>query len=124
MGDTPGHALRQAVVARHGSIHAFLKRHPELTRSTVYQVLGGRYPGNIERQMVVIQAALDGTPADAALATRPIPDVDALADVILAAKCGKCRRPDRRGCRGCRIQTGREAQSVRDFLEVSLCPRA
>jgi hypothetical protein len=116
MGDTPGHALRQAVVARHGSIHAFLKRNPELTRSTVYQVLGDRYPGNMARQMGVIRTALEGFSEAEAQAPWQLPDVEELGEVLLAAKCAKCRRQDRRGCRGCRIQTGREAQAVQEFL--------
>lgn len=116
MGDAPGHALRQVVVARHGSIHAFLKRNPELTRSTVYQVLGDRYPGNMARQMVVIRTALEGVPVAEAQALWQLPDVEELVRVILEAKCAKCRRPDRRGCRGCRTQTGREARAVQEFL--------
>lgn len=116
MGDSPGHALRQAVVARHGSVHAFLKRHPELTRSTVYQVLGDRYPGNMIRQMTTIRQALEGVPGDGAQAAWQLPDAEELVEVILAARCARCRRPDRRGCRGCRIQTGREAQAVQEFL--------
>ena len=87
--------MRQAVVARHGSIHAFLKRNPELTRSTVYQVLGDRYPGNMARQMAAIRQALDGVSAAETQASWQLPDVEELAGVILEAKCAKCRRPDR-----------------------------
>jgi hypothetical protein len=116
MSDAPGHALRQAVVARHGSIHAFLKRNPQLTRSTVYQVLGDRYPGNMVRQMATIRTALDGVSGEEERAAWQLPDAEELAEVILAARCARCRRPDRRGCRGCRIQTGREAQAVQEFL--------
>lgn len=116
MSDTPGHALRLAVVARHGSVHAFLKRHPELTRSTVYQVLGDRYPGNMTRQMTVIKQALDGVTEEATQAQWSLPDPDELAAVILDARCARCRRPDRRGCRGCRLQAGREAQAIQEFL--------
>lgn len=116
MGDTPGHALRQAVVARHGSVHAFLKRNPELTRSTVYQVLGDRYPGNMIRQLTVIRQALDGVSGEETQVSWRLPDIEELTEVILASRCARCRRQDRRGCRGCRIQTGREAHAVQEFL--------
>lgn len=105
-------ALHESVTARYGSIHAFCRTHPELTRSTVYQVLGGRYPGNVARQAALIRAVLE----DADTESPGLPDTDELTQVILAARCGRCRRPDRRGCRGCRIQAGREAQAVQDFL--------
>jgi hypothetical protein len=118
MGDTPGHTLRQAVVARHGSIHAFCKRHPELTRSTVYQVMNDRYPGNVARQSAIIREALEGGPAGPARIS--VPSAQDMAGVIIAARCARCRRPDRRGCRGCRMQAEREAQALREFLEV-LC---
>lgn len=106
--------LREAVIAKHGSIHAFCKRNPELTRSTVYQVLGGRYPGNLARQQVIIQAALEGTPVPAA--SMDVPEVKVLIDVIQNAKCANCRRLDRRACLECRTQSGREADAVREFL--------
>jgi hypothetical protein len=110
--------LRQAVVARHGSIHAFCKRHPELTRSTVYQVMNDRYPGNVARQSAIIREALEGGPAGPARIS--VPSAQDMAGVIIAARCARCRRPDRRGCRGCRMQAEREAQALREFLEV-LC---
>lgn len=105
--------LREAVIAKHGSIHAFCKRNPDLTRSTVYQVLGDRYPGNTERQAAVIRAALDGV---AMPEPSRVPAAEALHDVLMDAKCGRCRRLDRRGCRGCRLQAMREADAVRQFL--------
>lgn len=109
------HELRQVVLAKYRSVHAFCKAHPELNRSTVYQVLSGRYAGNADRQQALIRATV--REAQRPLAhVAPLPEAEALAEVLQASKCARCRRPDRRGCRGCRLQTAREAQAVRDFL--------
>ena len=109
------HELRQVVLAKYRSVHAFCKAHPDLNRSTVYQVLGGRYAGNVDRQQALIRATVHETRHGEAPAA-PLPEVEALAEVLQASKCARCRRPDRRGCRGCRLQTAREAQAVRVFL--------
>ena len=103
--------LRAAVLARHRSIHAFCRVHPELARATVYQVLSGRYAGNMPMQTARIRAALGARP------TAPGIDAGRIAAVLQEVKCGRCRRADRRGCRGCRIQTGREAEAVTRFLD-------
>lgn len=117
--------LRRVIVARFASVHRFCRMHPELTRSTVYQALNGSYPGNVSRQLAVIRAALDDVPEARTQSPWQLPDAEELAGVLLAAKCLKCRRPDRRGCRGCRAQTGREAQAVQEYLTKTreLCPR-
>lgn len=107
--------LRALVLSRHKSVHAFLRHHPELNRSTVYQVLGGRYGGNVQAQQRRIMAALDGTlpiPARAA-----VPCASELAGVLQAAKCGNCRRLDKRGCLECRTQTEHEAKAMSKYLE-------
>ena len=117
MSDTPGHELRQAVLAKFQSVHAFCRAHPELTRSAVYQALGGTYPGNASRQLTRIRAALADSPEPSAPAVL-VPDLETLEEVLQASRCRHCRRPDRRGCRGCRAQTGRDAQALREFLEV------
>ena len=99
--------LKNAIAGRHLTIHAFCKRHQELSRSTVYQVLAGRYAGNMARQAAKIRAALE-----AALFPEAAVSAGAIAEVLQGVKCERCRRADRRGCRGCRIQTGREAEAV------------
>lgn len=109
--------LRRVIVARFASVHRFCRMHPELTRSTVYQALNGSYPGNVSRQLAVIRAAL----ADRSRSTAPavhVPDLETLEAVLQASRCRHCRRPDRRGCRGCKTQTGRDAQALREYMEV------
>lgn len=107
--------LRTMILSRHRSIHAFLRSHPELNRSTVYQVLGGRYCGNVQAQSRRIQAALEGQPA--ADTRRSGPDAAAIEGVLQAAKCGNCRRLDKRWCLECKAQTKHEALALCTFLE-------
>ncbi|NCC91710.1 MAG: hypothetical protein EOM10_00270 [Opitutae bacterium] len=117
MSDTAGHELRQVILAKFQSVHAFCRTHPELTRSTVYQALNDTYPGNASRQLTRIRAALADSPEPTAPAVL-VPDQETLEEVLQASRCRHCRRPDRRGCRGCRLQTRRDAQALREFLEV------
>lgn len=104
--------LRAAVLARHRSIHAFCRVHPELKRATVYMVLAGSYPGNTARQEARIREALGetqgGTPWTSVFSPERV------AATLQACKCAHCRRPDRRGCRGCRNQTAREVAALQD----------
>lgn len=105
--------LKDAIAGRHLTIHAFCRRHQELSRSTVYQVLAGRYAGNMARQAAKIRAALEASP--------PVVhgvSAGAIAEVLQGVKCERCRRADRRGCRGCRVQTGREAEAVARLFTV------
>ncbi|WP_051294832.1 hypothetical protein [Maridesulfovibrio bastinii] len=52
--------LRAAIVEQHGTIHRFCRRNQHLNRPTVYLVLNGKYPGNMERQVKKIRMALSG----------------------------------------------------------------
>lgn len=100
--------LYAEVLARYASIHAFCRAHPELKRSTVYMVLKGRYSGNAARQEASIHAALGQQVPVQAPTTR-------MGEVLQACKCAYCRRQNRRGCRGCRIQTGREVAALAEL---------
>lgn len=53
------HSLRSEIKARFGSVHKFCRLHPGLSRATVYQILAGRYGGNVERQIQRIRDALN-----------------------------------------------------------------
>lgn len=107
------HELTRAVLARYASIHAFCRQHPELKRSTVYQVLAGKYAGHAGRQLAAIRAALDWTAPE----ERKVPPLtaDQIADAVQAFKCGECRRLDKQ-CAACRTQTMREAEVVERLL--------
>lgn len=108
--------LKQRILARYKSPHAFCRATPEVRRSTVYQVLAGKYPGNTGRQIERILAALAGNE------TRPLfpPGLSALEayEVLQETKCAHCRKLDKRACPDCRTQTEREAQALEDYLRT------
>lgn len=76
--------IRHQVAARFGTIHAFAKGRPGgLARSTVYQVLSGRYSGNTQTQLERIRAAL-GEPRGG------------IFDILKQVACRRCRKKRRR----------------------------
>lgn len=52
-------SLRSEIEARFGSVHRFCRLHPALSRTTVYQVLTGKYGGNTDRQVKRIRDVLN-----------------------------------------------------------------
>jgi hypothetical protein len=106
--------IRQAVRDRYRTAHALCRANPGLTRSTVYLVLSGRYPGNVTRQIGKIENALAG---GAALPEpRRIIDAQEAYSVLQEAKCAYCRKLDKRACPECNTQTAREAQALEEYL--------
>ena len=103
-------ALRARVLARWPSLHAFCRAHPELTRSTVYMVLAGQYPGNMDRQLAVIERALDAPPQKED--TPPPPSAAVMAEALQRIRCGECRKYGRRQCPRCRTRTEKEAREL------------
>lgn len=84
-------SIRRLVIARHGTIHAFAKNRPGgLARSTVYQVLSGRYGGDAERQTERIRAALEESESG-------------VFEILKRVACARCRkkRPRSRQCEKC-----------------------
>ena len=106
--------LRAAIRERHGTAHAFCRANPGLKRSTVYLVLSGKYPGNMERQAARVRAALEGGTAPQA-PRLPLTAQEA-REVLQGAKCAHCRRLDKRGCLECNTQTERMAQALEEYL--------
>lgn len=106
--------LREAVLARHRTVHAFCRAKPELKRSTVYLLLAGKYPGNVDRQLAKIANVLTGE----AEPEEPRPAITAgeAYTVLQEAKCAHCRRLDKRACADCNTQTAREAQALEDYM--------
>ena len=104
--------LRKAILARHRSIYAFCRAMPELSRSTVYLVLSGRYPGNTGRQITRIETFL----TDKVPEPRRIISAQEAFTVLQEAKCAHCRKLDKRGCPECKTQTAREAQALEEYL--------
>lgn len=106
--------LRREILARHVTIHAFCRATPEIARSTVYQLLAGKYPGNEARQIQRVRTALSGVPE--CKEERPVLTAAEAYDVLLAEKCGHCRKLDKSGCRECRTRTLGEAQAIEKYV--------
>jgi hypothetical protein len=82
-------ALRREVLARYGTIHAFCRAVTGLNRATVYMVLAGSYPGNVQRQAARIRDALDGRGNRETQVFRAIKDV-ACARCAVNGPCNRC----------------------------------
>ncbi len=101
-------AARDQVLARYATVYAFCSAHPELKRSTVYQVLSGRYCGKLDAQVRQILVALGTAPKD--MPARPALSVDQAVEELQAIRCSHCRRLDRRACSSCHTQTDQDAR--------------
>lgn len=108
--------LRRLILRRHRSVHAFCKEHEEIKRSTLYQLLSGKYGGNVRRQVEKIRAQIEGRPEETE-EQRNVLNLDEACAVLQAAKCEHCRRLDKRFCRECRTQTKRQAEALIGYLE-------
>jgi len=51
-------SLLAEIEERYGTVHKFCRLHPDLNRSTVYQVLAGKYGGDVQKQIKRIQDAI------------------------------------------------------------------
>ena len=106
--------LKQRILARYKTPHAFCRHNPEVKRSTVYQVLAGKYPGDTGRQIERIQAVLAGV--EPRPARRPELTEREAYTVLQETKCNHCRKLDKRACPDCRTQTEREAEALAEYL--------
>ncbi len=104
----------QAVAARYGTVHAFCRAHPDLNRTTVYQVLRGTYAGNTARQLGRIMAALEAAGDDVDL-----PSLAEVEECIRQAACQRC--PVDQGadlCKRCAPTHLLQAQAVLELLQI------
>lgn len=108
--------LKAHILAKYATVYAFCRDTPEVKRSTVYQLLRGKYPGNAAKQIQRIEAALAGVAV--APATRPtLTEAEACA-VLQETKCAHCRKLDKRACPDCRRQTEREAAALAEYVRT------
>ncbi|WP_297826406.1 hypothetical protein [uncultured Desulfovibrio sp.] len=107
----PTENLKADILKRHASVHAFCKAHPELSRSSVYLALSGKYPGNSDNQAARIRATL-AKPQEIPQQVLPKISATTLTDTLQEIRCAHCRRLDRRECLACRDQTGREGDEL------------
>lgn len=91
--DTKG--LRESILAKHPSIHAFCKKHKNvIARSTVYQILNNRYPGKTATHIAKIKDVLDGKLG--------ITTIEAeMLEALKSVACAKCKKKGRKICRKC-----------------------
>ncbi|ABB40153.1 hypothetical protein Dde_3359 [Oleidesulfovibrio alaskensis G20] len=90
MQDTEPLELVQEITSRYRTVHRFCKAHGELNRSTVYMVLKGRYPGNVERQLERMRQALRGE----------VSVEERAYQAIRETACARCTVTNQ-GCRRC-----------------------
>jgi hypothetical protein len=83
------HNLRTDIETRFNSVHKFCRLHPSLNRSTVYQVLAGKYGGNTQRQAQRIRDALNGKNEE-----QRIMDTIKITACTRCSVTGKCNRCD------------------------------
>lgn len=112
--------LKAEILARHASVHAFCKAHPELARATVYLVLSGKYPGSWTTQAAKIRKALAADNGETITIVAPQMAREEIAPVLQEIRCGHCRRLDRRACPDCRRQTEKEALELYSRLYPGL----
>ena len=118
----PIEKLTAEILEKYPSVHAFCKAHPELSRSSVYLALSGKYPGKSDKQVARIRAALS-EPQEMPPQVAQIVSSALLVDTLQEIRCAHCRRLDRRECMACRDQTGREGDELFSRLFSSM-PKA
>lgn len=92
--------LRAEIERRFGTVHRFC-RSTGLQRSTTYQVLSGRYAGNVTARLAAIRAALTGVEPQGPTMP-PEQAEETIFQELGRVACARCKRPDGRKCRGCR----------------------
>lgn len=108
----PTESLKTEILAQYASVHSFCKAHPDLSRSSVYLTLSGKYPGNAGNQEERIRAALANRQEETTPRVLPHVSAATLADVLQEIRCAHCRRLDRRECMACRAQTVSEGDEL------------
>ena len=99
--------LKEKILGKFNSVHAFCKAHPELPRATVYLLLSGKYPAKSQKQIARIWKTLN-TESIEAVNQQPEITPITFCEELQSVKCANCRRLNRRECLSCRDQTSRE----------------
>lgn len=105
-------ALKEAILEKHPSLHAFCKAHKgDIARSSVYQVLNGRYPGNTTKQAERIEKLLHEQQRQEDLAFQ-------LYSVLKKVACSKCKKKGKGSCRRCKATMREQASQINSLLAV------
>jgi len=96
-------ALRAAILARHRTVYAFWRTHRDhISKSVVFLVLRGDYPGNQARQAERMRGLLRSGSTVAAAPRMPTEDELAAAlERVACARCPRRNRKSRHRCRAC-----------------------
>lgn len=111
--------LRAVIQERFGTAHKFCKV-TGLPRATVYQVLAGRYAGNMQRQAARIQSVLEGEAQSlpAAVTIENLGEVLANTACSLCIRKGRCTRRRNKRCAAVhRAQARAVSAMLRQFCE-------
>lgn len=115
-------AVQKAIKERYRTPHRFNRRNPEIKRSTLYLILAGKYPGNIEKQLYRIESCLANIQETPEKQHLTLSAKDAYT-VLQATKCANCRKLDKKMCSECNTQTMREAQAIADYTHFDLATK-
>lgn len=106
--------LKESILSHHSSIHAFCKKYKgTLSRSTVYQVVSGRYPGNPERHIDRIKDILEGKLISTTLEN----------DMLTALKtvaCSRCKKKGRKACKKCNAGMLKQIKLLKKIFEQAI----
>jgi predicted transcriptional regulator len=105
-------ALKQEIEAKHGTVYKFIKQ-SGLPKSAVYWLLSGHYPSEPDRLLARIREALSEPEQAPPL---PVLEVAAVAETLASVACSRCKRLDRRRCRGCKNLFRRQAEAIEQLL--------
>jgi hypothetical protein len=108
--------VAQAIKARYGSPHAFCEANPDLSRTTVYQILRGTYNGNLDKQLGRMVAALEQSQET----PHGQPTLTELELCIRDAACQRCPVVGGPLCKRCAPTHLLQAQAVLQLLAQRL----
>lgn len=106
-------ALRQAILAKHPTVYAFWKAHQaKISKSVVFLVLRGTYPGHqarqAERMRLLLRGAVQG-------AGPHVPGEDEIVSAMERVACSRCPRQNRKSryrCKACLALWRAQAQEI------------
>lgn len=107
-------ALKIAIMERYKTPYAFWRNNPEVKRSTLYMILNGKYPGDLEKQLTKLEILLKGEPEPLKL---PVIKAKEAYSILQKTKCVHCRKIDKRFCPECNTQTMREAEALEKYVQ-------
>lgn len=107
--------IKKQILGQYKTVHAFCKENPDVKRSTVYQILAGKYSGDRDKQIKRIQGVLAGVEKKQGTHHSDLLALE-VYNVLQKTKCAYCTKLKKSACPECWVQTEREAQALTDYL--------